>query len=366
MRKMKNRAAAVGAAALASAVLLLTVPALAADAARRGLELCARTVIPSLFPFMVLAGLLTRSGIGRGMARACGRPMRALFGVGGAGAPAILLGAFCGFPVGAVSAAELTARGELARVEAARVLAVCSLPSAAFLISTLGEALFGSRRTGWAVAGCVWGAGLICGMAGKFLIGGQTGEREDTTEDAENGPPIPVSGGSGTAGMLTSAVSSAAAATVSVCAYVVFFSCLTGCLGAVLPPRAGAVVRAFFELTSGVSAAASLPDRRAGLVLAAGAAGWAGVSVQLQVAAAVGGRIPLRPYLASKAAQAVVAAGLCLAATAVFPSLTAAECIAAPAGSFPVSIGWWGEIPRAWAIFADLSFALSAAFCGRK
>ena len=58
----------------------------------RGLTLCARTVIPALFPFMVLSELLVRSGAGEALGRIFSRPMRYIFGLSGAGSTAVVLG----------------------------------------------------------------------------------------------------------------------------------------------------------------------------------------------------------------------------------------------------------------------------------
>ena len=42
----------------------------------RGLSLCAETVIPSLFPFMVLSELLVASGAGEALGRLLAKPMK--------------------------------------------------------------------------------------------------------------------------------------------------------------------------------------------------------------------------------------------------------------------------------------------------
>ena len=70
----------------------------------RGLKLCVSTVIPSLFPFMVLSELIVSSGAVVPVGKLLSRPFRWLFGIRGEGSVAVLLGALCGFPVGAKSA----------------------------------------------------------------------------------------------------------------------------------------------------------------------------------------------------------------------------------------------------------------------
>ena len=71
----------------------------AIDGARQGIELCLRTVIPSLFPFFVLSILLTSSLLGSSLAVL--RPLGRLFGMPD-GAESLLIPAFLGgYPVAA-------------------------------------------------------------------------------------------------------------------------------------------------------------------------------------------------------------------------------------------------------------------------
>ena len=71
----------------------------AIDGARQGIELCLRTVIPSLFPFFVLSILLTSSLLGGSLAVL--RPLGRLFGMPD-GAESLLIPAFLGGYPGAV------------------------------------------------------------------------------------------------------------------------------------------------------------------------------------------------------------------------------------------------------------------------
>ena len=53
---------------------------------KNGLKLCANTVIPSLFPFMIVSSLLVSSGVGVRICRPLSLPARLIFGVGEGGA----------------------------------------------------------------------------------------------------------------------------------------------------------------------------------------------------------------------------------------------------------------------------------------
>ena len=116
--------------------------------AAKALTLCAGTVIPALFPFMVVTGLLVRLGFGQWLAPDMAGLMASLFRLPGCAGSALLLGLVGGYPIGARTAAELYASGDLTRQEAERLLTFCNNSNPVFLISVLGAGVFGSVRTG--------------------------------------------------------------------------------------------------------------------------------------------------------------------------------------------------------------------------
>ncbi len=278
----------------------------------RGLSLCARTVIPSLFPFMVISELLVQSGAGEAFGRLFSRVMRWIFGISGAGVSAVLLGSMCGFPVGARTAVALYDKGAISKSECEHLLTFTSNPSSAFLITAVGVSLFGNRKLGVILYGVVLGCSFVVGFLARFFIRGRG--------RPEAHPHYPSGLHPGGVEMFTSAITGAATAMVTVCAYIIFFSALTGTLSGVMATIGGmgegifAFICGFFEMTGGISAASGLNRREAALILTAGLAGWSGLSVHCQVLSLCGGRgLSFRPYWLAKAAQGV----LCAAAMAL-------------------------------------------------
>lgn len=314
-------------------LLLLKNPEISIKYVTRGLSLCVSAVIPTLFPFMVLSELLVRTGGGELMGRAFAAPMRFLFGLSGAGSCAFLLGAVCGFPVGTRAAVMLYDRGLLSRAEAERLISFCNYPSSAFMISAVGTALWQNRRLGIAMYASVLAAGMLCGILQSIPIR-LSARREKTKASGTAVPamrrPEPTA--------LSDSVTAAAAATLNVCAYVAFFSCVVGCITHIIarfsPPRmVEAAIYSFFELTSGAAASSAVTPARTGIVMCAAAAGWSGLSVALQVFSVCSTSELSRPritsYLISKAVQTPLAAVLMSILLRIFPSL--AET-AAPTG----------------------------------
>lgn len=267
-------------------------------AASAALDLCVRSVIPSLFPFLVVSSALVSLGLGDLISPWLAGLMEPLFRVGGAGSAALVLGLVGGYPVGARTAAELYREGLLTREEAERLLSFCNNSNPVFLISVLGSGVFGSVRTGvWLWLIHVLSA-LLTGLA--FRGTGHAPPRRKVTRR----PPfravraVPA---------LVGAVRSALTGILSVCAFVVFFYVLAAPLSAI-GGRTGALLTGLAEL---FSLTPLLTPDRFGFILAAGASGWGGACVLCQTLAALeGSGLRRRNCLTGKAVQGLISLAL--------------------------------------------------------
>ena len=89
---------------------LLAASDVAAQAVREGLALCGGSVIPALFPFLVVSRLFVATGSAAALGRLLAPLTRRILGVSGPGGTAVLLGLLGGYPVGAQTAGELAGR----------------------------------------------------------------------------------------------------------------------------------------------------------------------------------------------------------------------------------------------------------------
>lgn len=269
-------------------------------AVEEALSLCARSVIPSLFPFLVISSLLLAMGFGDLTASVLSGLMEPLFRIGGPSSAALVLGLLGGYPIGAKTAGELYQSHALSRQEAERLLTFCNNCSPVFLISVLGSGIFGSVRAGvWLLLIHV-GSALLVGL---LFRGTSSACSQDMSRSCTFQAISPVQA-------FVSAVDGALRSVLSVCAFVTFFYVLSRPLSSLGSP-AGALLVGMTEL---FSLTPLLTPDRFGFILAAGAAGWGGLSVLCQTAAALeGSGLRLRYYLAGKALQGLFSALLAAA-----------------------------------------------------
>jgi len=285
---------------------LLLFPSECAESARAALSLCLETVLPSLFPFFVLSTLLVSSETGSALSRAFAPLMRPLFGIGGAGANALILGLLGGYPVGARTAAELYRGGALSRSEAERLLSFCNNAGPGFIFGICGGAVFTDRRSGLYLYLVHLAAAL---MAGLLLSRRRRGAPRHSAAAWAERQPRRVS--------FPAAVRDAFFAVWGVCGFVVLFAVLLRLLTLPLPPAVRQapwypLFPGFFELTNGVL---SLSSGRRGFVLCSLLLSWGGLSVHAQTLSVLEGTdLSARPFLLGKLVQTALSVPLALLA----------------------------------------------------
>lgn len=268
-------------------------------AAAEALALCAGSVIPALFPFLAVSGLLLSLGFGEWASPHLAGLMTPLFRLPGCAGSALLLGLVGGYPIGAQTAADLYRSRLLTEDEARRLLTFCNNSNPVFLISVLGGGVFGSPRAGvW-----LWLIHILSALLTGLLFrgGGRRTARLRTV------PPSARSQPSSLAGAFVSAVRGASWAMLSVCGFVTLFYVMAKPLTALGGHWAPALVGLLelFSLTP------LLPADRSGFILASGLSAWGGLSVLCQTAAVLDDTgLPLGPCFSGKAVQGLLAAAL--------------------------------------------------------
>ncbi len=291
-----------------SAAMIIS-PTRAMNAATSALELCAYTVIPSLFPFIFCGNMFISLGAARIMSKCLSRIMQPIFGVSGAGALALVLGIVSGYPVGAVCAVSLYNSGECSKTEAERLLAFCNNSGPMFIIGAVGCGMLQNHRLGILLYLTHIFAALICGMV--FRLWGHTEKSRflPPSRDEENIKT--------TAPDIGAAVAKSVDTILLICGFIIIFAVFT----AVIPDcDIKKYIYCVLEITGGVK---QLIQDGGTLPAAAFFIAFSGISVLMQVSAiTLPSGLSVMPYVLGKLLQAVIAFLLTFAAIRFPPYAT--------------------------------------------
>lgn len=163
LRRRRLPAALLSVLLLFLLCLLLTAPARYAEACIQGMALWAKAVLPALFPFLILTGLLTKLGAAQKLADRLS-PLTEKIGLPGSAAYCLLVSLLSGYPVGSRTVADLYKGGAITREQAKRMSVLCSTSGPMFLVGSVGGAMFGS-----AAAGAILLAAHLLAVIGVYL-----------------------------------------------------------------------------------------------------------------------------------------------------------------------------------------------------
>ena len=296
--------------ALYLTVYLVILPQNCLSAAKSGIELCIRTIIPSLFPFFVCSGILSGSDLSIMCGRFLSIFMRPLFRLPGAGAMTFLLGAVSGYPVGAASATDLYANGQCTKTEAERLTAFCNNSSPLFIIGVVGTGFLGSPKIGYFLYASHILSAILVGILFRFY--GSTTASDARTLPAAEFEHTKKAALFSLGGIIDSAVFS----TLKICGFIIFFSVFTEAIpDGFLKPY----VCSLIEISGGLNlftrifSAYSLP-------LTSFFLGFSGLSIILQIFSIISPKgLSSKPLIVGKLLQGVISFIITLILTKIIP-----------------------------------------------
>ncbi len=274
-----------------------------AQGVRTGLSVCAGTVIPSLFPFMVLAGLIASTKAGTQLSQAVSTVTKRILGLPEALGAVLLMSFIGGFPVGAKMLSTMLERHQIDSRTASLALCYCVNAGPSFLISAVGAAMLGSLRAGVILLSAqILSALIVCGVVSR---------RKKAAIPPLTTPQM-------TSGAFVEAVRGAASGMLGICAFITAFSALTALLKALgifdaacsalahLFPQLGvsffsALFTGLLEVTNGCKAAAAL-HTQTGFVLCAFLISFSSLSISFQIQSCFsnGCGVKFTPYYLSR------------------------------------------------------------------
>ena len=270
------------------------------DAFILGVRLAVGSILHSVFPFMILADYMSAS-ISKISRRLVERISRRL-GISSQGVSLLLIGLLCGFPVGARTVANAYLRGTISREECERLCAVANAPSPVFVISGIGL-IRGSIVEGVLLYASVVCSALICTAVFPGL------ERFSPISNENQGQNFDIS----------DSIKRAGNASITICAFVIFFSMVNSLVKKLLPsPYLSAIVCCFLEIGNAAKTLkeTALPQNIS-LGLCGFSLGFSGLSVLLQSFAFIPPEISRKRIVFTKLLQGAIAFILCLGAASI-------------------------------------------------
>ena len=290
--------------ALIAALLVILFPDVIQKSAFDGIALCAKSIIPTLFPFIILSDFLLSlyTFDKRSLSAAI---FEKVFGVGAVCISAFVCGLLCGFPIGAILTKSLYDNGAIDKKDAENILPIVTVPSFAFVICGVGAGMLGSVKSGI----FLWLSSVISALIVGFVF--RSGEKK-----------LPVIREiSKTKFNLAASIKKSGYTAISISSFIIFFSVVLGVLKAFIKNEyICSVLSAFFEIgnASDTIIFSSIPYT-AKLPLLGFALGFSGLSVLMQVVGVVSdSKISCKTYFLQKTLQGVLCALIALLAVLIY------------------------------------------------
>lgn len=278
-------------------VLLILDTRTAIAGASQGLEICIKTVIPSLFPFFFLSKIITSSA--DSFSGKIFRPIGKLCRIPEGSEIILLLGLLGGYPIGAQMIENAVSKGSISPKDGNRMLGFCNNPGPAFIFGMTG-CLFDAPYAPWILWGIVILSTLLTGI---FLPG--------SSEKFSGTISLPKDN------YMTSALKSMA----TVCGWIILFRVLLNILSRwalwLFPVPLQILISGILELSNGCLALNALPNQASRFILATVILCGGGFCVAMQTVS-VSPSLQHRKYFIGKAVQVFIVIPLSLVCAVIF------------------------------------------------
>ncbi len=256
-------------------IALLAWPEISGEGIKTGINYCINVLVPSLFPFMVIASFVVESNFLRIRGKFINWITKFIFYLPSYTLPTILLSLFGGYPVGAKGVGDLFKNEQISTEQLNRMMCFCVNAGPAFIISVLGSIIFKNIFLGitifFAQVLSSIAIGISCGIFARinkceFFFKKLELENQDTN----------------TADALIKSVSSASKSILEMCSLIVIFSCFLSFFEKlnIFDAPTTAILTSVFEITQGCSKMANLIQNP---LIIAFAIGYGGICAHLQI-----------------------------------------------------------------------------------
>lgn len=254
-------------------VMLITMRENAVLKISEALTMCADTLIPTLFPFMVLSTFALSCGVFEKQTKIASFIMNKVFRLPVTAMSAVIFGFIGGYPVGARVICKLYENDSISGEDARHLFAFCINAGPAFIVSVAGGLVLGSEKAGYIMFISVLLSSLLTGVIYP-RIGKKNGLNLSKTVSLEKD----------ISSSLVNAVTDAAGGIVSVCSWVIAFAGFSAVATYFIDnENLYKIYLSLAEISSGLKAASSI----GGIPFLSGCIAFGGVAVTCQILPAI-------------------------------------------------------------------------------
>lgn len=151
-------------------LFLLVHPEEALLSAKDGMSLWLNVMIPTLPPFLILTGILLKTGNIPQLLEPLAPFWKHFFGISPAGAYVLILGFLCGYPMGAKLAHDLYINHQISQREGEYLLTFSCNASPAFIFSYLSQNILEGKIPPHSLLLILLSADFVCMLFFRFLV----------------------------------------------------------------------------------------------------------------------------------------------------------------------------------------------------
>ncbi len=288
--------------------LLLKFPSYSMEGVKKGMRICAESLIPSLYPFMILTNIYLSYEKSDLKVSFFDKISRFIFRLPGSSLAVILFSMVGGLPIGAKMSEELYRKGIISGEQRARMICFCVNPGPAFVISAVGVTMLGSKKTGILIYVSLVISALALGFATRFF----TSENETYIKQSAHPETESDSGSS-----IEKAVIKSSKSIFAICAWVVAFSCLNELTVNMSLPEG---MKTFILCTSEITNGCIVASEKFSAPITASVIGFTGFCGHLQIISQIkSSGIGYKYFLAGRIINSGLSAVICSLLLKLFP-----------------------------------------------
>lgn len=240
---------------LAVLVFMMIFPEDSLAASKRGLMLWFEVLLPSLLPFIILSSFLIRTNIILKILGIFPRLWKFLFGLSSYGAYALILGIFCGYPMGSKLTADLCDSGRISRSEAEYLLTISNNASPSFVSTYIIIETLQVQTMMIPTFVILYLSNFLCSLIFRFYYGRRVTALAVSVNQKEASTPVPLME------LIDTSIMNGFESMAKLGGYIILFSILAGLTLKLtfLGQNLRYILLGMLEITNGIQYIASAP-----------------------------------------------------------------------------------------------------------